>query len=95
MKNFNLTIEFILEKLTHTKQPTIEGELLLACDVEGTDYCWVEEALKQCEIDFKVHESNDESMVFTINLDDIKEVAPNMWKRLYDLKEKNKANGFS
>ncbi len=94
MKNFNLTIEFILGQLPHTCQTTQEGNLILVCDNNG--YNWVKEALNQSEIKFEEDDDDliDDYIAFTFKLDDIKEVAPNMWKDLYDLKEKNKANGY-
>lgn len=88
MKNFNLTIEFILRELPHTWQPTQEGDLIIVCD--NNAYNWVKEALNQSEIKFEEDDDDliDDYIAFTFKLDELKDVAPNMWKELHDLKVK-------
>ena len=87
-----LTPEWVLDKLTHSKYADGEGNVSVYSD-SVTDIHWIELALTTLEIKYEYNEYGDfdqMTMGFDFRLEDILKGCPNLYTSLSELDRNNK-----
>lgn len=98
MKNLNLTPEWVLEKLPHTRYADGAGNISVYTD-DATDANFIELALDSLHINYEAYDYLDENDDFVFGFDfrieDIKDECPAFYQSMKEINNNNMINRIS
>lgn len=82
MKNIQITVDWIFANFTDRVIYHESKNVILTAKIFNKDYCWIELALNSMNIEHAKYEFEfDKEIHYTFNLEYVKELAPEFYKK--------------